>query len=190
MSIAGLLGDNPVAMEDRAEELAAVRRVDWRFLLPDPSLGRVAYLAPHDPAVAAALGAVASSVDLLDGHVDAGDYDVAVVTAAAGPAVAAAAGLLRPGGWVCVERPGRAAGGAARTLRDLGLEAVAAHWTWPRAEACRELVPLQTAALSQAIGRRDPGSRLRLRVRLARWAVRTPLVALLVRDAIVIGRAP
>ncbi|MEA2304532.1 MAG: hypothetical protein QOH43_1812, partial [Solirubrobacteraceae bacterium] len=32
-----------------------VRRADFRFLLPDPALGRVAYPAPRDPELLAAL---------------------------------------------------------------------------------------------------------------------------------------
>ena len=47
----------PALSEERAAEdmLHAVRRADWRFLLPEPQLDDVAYVAPHDPELSAAL---------------------------------------------------------------------------------------------------------------------------------------
>lgn len=191
MSAAPTLEEELLAMDDRADLLAAVRRADWRFLLPDPSLGRVAYLAPHLPDVVVALQEVAAAVDLLD-TVDATrpDYDVVVITGGRIETVATARALLRSGGWVCAEVRGRQAGRAARTLRASGFEAIEASWLWPNAGACREMVPLVGPALREALGRRDPGGRLRARVRLAQALARTPLIRLAVRSAVVVGRTP
>lgn len=46
--------------------LQASRRVDWRFLLPSPDLGRVAYLAPTDPSLTASLQRFATTFTVLE----------------------------------------------------------------------------------------------------------------------------
>lgn len=184
--------DVPI-VDDLPDQLAAVRRADWRFLLPDPTLGRVAYLGPHDPALSAALRAVTGAVDLLDPPAPAaGPYDVVVLTGAGASASAAARAraLLRPGGWLYAEVRGRQAGRTARALRGGGFADVAAYWLWPDASACREMVPLNGPALREAIGRRDPGARLRPRVQVARTLAATPALRLAARSAAVLGSAP
>jgi hypothetical protein len=180
----------PSPMAADGDQLAAVRRADWRFLLPDPSLGRVAYLAPHEPALVDALRAAGATVDTLAGPAPLAAYDVAVLTGGRPDRVAASAALLRPGGWLCAEVTGRATRRWTRALRAQGFQDVAAHWLWPHAGACREIVPLERAALGHALGRRDPGGRLRLRVRAAQLLVHAGLFSLAARSALVIGRLP
>ncbi|MGZ6642068.1 MAG: hypothetical protein ACXVFN_17055 [Solirubrobacteraceae bacterium] len=171
-----------------SDVLTRTRRADWRFLLPDPGLGRVACLAPQEPELIDALLALDARVDWLDAPGDASDHDVVVLSGGSRRRVAAARALLRPGGWLYAEVTGPAAAGWARTLRAAGFDEVSAHWLWPDARRCREMVPLQRAALLHALGRRDPGARLRLRVAAARMLVRLGLFPLAVRRAAVIGR--
>lgn len=168
--------------------LAAVRRADWRFLLPEPALGRVAYLGPHEPELIAALLALGADVDRLEAPGAAADHDVVVLTAGSRRAVAAARAQLRPDGWLYAEVPGRAALAWARALRGAGFDEVTAHWLWPDARTCREIVPLDRAALLHALSRRDPGARLRARAAAARLLVRLGLFRLAMRRVAVIGR--
>jgi hypothetical protein len=187
--------DHPPALtEERAAEdmLHAVRRADWRFLLPNPQLDDVAYVAPHDPELGAALERVARSVVLLDGRDDAGgSHDVVVATRASAGSAPALAALTRPGGWVYVETPGRASARWARALRREGLEEVEVVWLWPNAAAPREMVPLHDdAAVRHALGRRDPGARLRPRAWAARALLAAHALPLAVPAAAVVGRRP
>jgi hypothetical protein len=174
--------------DDRA--LAAVRRADWRFLLPDPELGRVAYLAPHEPELVEALTLAGASVDLLAAPAPTADHDVIVISDGPPATVRGARGPLRPGGWLYAEVPGRSAGAWTRALAAGGFEDVAAHWLWPDASACREIVPLERAALHLALRRRDPGARVRVRARAAGLLAGNRMFALAVRRAAVIGRRP
>jgi hypothetical protein len=172
--------------------LHAVRRADWRFLLPNPQLDDVAYVAPHNPELGAALERVARSVVLLDGRDDAvGSHDVVVATRASAGSAPALAALTRPGGWVYVETTGRASARWARALRREGLEEVEVVWLWPNAAAPREMVPLHDdAAVRHALGRRDPGARLRARAWAARALLAAHALPLAVPAAAVVGRRP
>jgi hypothetical protein len=167
--------------------VAEVRRADWRFLLPEPGLGVVAYLAPHEPALCAALALVSRRVDLAGARDEA--HDLVVLTAGRPRSVRAARALLRPGGWLYAEVPGRAVRAWTRALRRSGFDEVTAHWLWPSARDCREIVPVEAEALRAALGRRDPGARLALRVRAARMLVRAGAFPLVMRRAAVIGRS-
>jgi hypothetical protein len=169
--------------------LQVIRRADWRFLLPDPDLGRVAYVAPRDPKLFAALQLVSASVDRapaseLDGH------DVVVVTGGGRPATARTARQVPPGAWLVSEVAGREARSVVAGLRRRGFSDVEAHWLWPDAERCREIVPLRPVAVRHALARRDPGGRIRPRVRLARLLARTPLFALVVERTVIVAKAP
>lgn len=189
MSLAVASGAQPGVADDGADSLDVVRRVDWRFVLPDPSLGRVAYLPPHEAALAEALGLVSAGEVALDVPVGATEaYDAVVLTGGARDQARAAWELLRPGGWVYAEIPGRAAGPLGRALRAAGFVDVTAYWLWPRAGACMEIVPLEPQAIRHVLGRRDPGARIRVRARVARALADARLFRFAVRDACVVGR--
>jgi hypothetical protein len=172
--------------------LHGVRRADWRFLLPDPALGRVAYVGPHDEELVRALERLSPGVTLVEpGEGGSASHDVALATAAHPPAAEQLVSLLRPGGWLYAETTGRAAARWAGALRAASLEGVEAWWLWPDAARPKELVPLDDpAAIRHALGRRDPGARLRPRA----WAARALLACGLLRPVIpaaaVVGRRP
>jgi hypothetical protein len=187
--------DPPLAasVEAAADDLLhAVRRADWRFLLPNPQLDDVAYLAPHEPVLVEALRRAARSVTLVDADDQGtGEHDVVVATGASAAAAPRLAGLTRPDGRVYVETTGRASRRWARALARQGLDEIEVVWLWPTAAAPKELVPLHdAAAVRHALGRRDPGARLRVRV----WAGRALLAAgalpLAVPAAAVLARRP
>ena len=180
---------DPMGVPTAGGGLQAIRRADWRFLLPDPDLGRVAYPAPRDPGLFEALRQVSVSVDRsplseLDGH------DVVVVTGGGRRGGVSAARQTPPGAWLVIEVRGREARSVAAGLRRRGFTDVEAHWLWPDAERCREIVPLRPVAVRHALARRDPGGRVRPRVRLAQLLARTPLFDLAVERAVVVAKAP
>jgi hypothetical protein len=172
---------------------ADVRRADWRFLLPDPSLGRVACAGPPDEELLEALRHVTSSVTVLGATgMDPGEgHDVVVVAAASPRRLEGLGAHLRPGGHVYAETSGRRARACARTLEKQGFGDVGLHWLWPSAAACKELIPLGDRTAAQAaLDRRDPGARVRLRARAAGRLLALGRLDLLVPHAAVIGRAP
>jgi len=171
------------------EARMAVRRADWRFLLPSPELGRVAYLAPPVPDLVAALRLLSAHLDVVEPGTGGADHELVVVTSGGGAAAAAAApALLRPGGRLYAEVPGRRVRSWARELRHAGFDEVDVHWLWPNERACREIVPLEPEAVCAMLDRRDPGARLRVRARASGLLVRAGLFRFAVRRAAVIGK--
>lgn len=148
----------PGRSPDADARLQASRRLDWRFLLPDPELGRVAYVGAAQPALIEALQLFAAQVDLwgaaapdaantLPGSLDA--YGLAVAHAPAAGAFEAvlrqAAALVRPGGTLYLETRGRLSR-RLTALRRLGLAHIAAYWIWPNFEACTKVIPVDHLA--------------------------------------------
>ncbi len=187
--------------------LQASRRVDWRFLLPDPNLGQVAYLGP-------ARGTLLESVKLFSAALtlvktpppldpSLAQYDVVVAHQPSYLTLLQAATLARRGGFLYVEAYGLFWPGRRQrrnglrvnmndprlrypsdyldTLRRLGFAAVEAYWHWPSFEACAEIVSLSDqAALLHALGRRRSDWAARLQSTIGRWLVRTGWLARLV----------
>ena len=90
--------------------LQASRRVDWRFLLPDPHLGHVAYYGPARDSLLHSLRLFSASLTVVEG-LGAGDecnarYDVFVVCSPSPGVLEWAAELVRPGGFLYVEAYG------------------------------------------------------------------------------------
>ncbi|HEX4930105.1 MAG TPA: phosphotransferase [Gaiellaceae bacterium] len=175
-----------------ASPLERVRRVDWRFLLPDPLPRRVACLVPHDPAVAEAFELLGAEVTT--GSAAAarrGSYDV-VVTRRARPAdLRQAAELVRPGGAIQLELPGRQARRCTRRLRALGFVDARAYWHWPGWRDCRELVPLDSPNVIRfALGRRRQHGLAAVKGRLGRALLRARVFRLAVSQASVLAGRP
>ncbi len=154
------------------ERLQQVRRVDWRFLLPNPNLGQVLYIAPEPPGGQdehrQALGLFSQELTVApswQAAVGAGrQYSVVVVSLPKRECLPAVASLVQPGGHLYLENRGPLAflrerdagitpwhcrgsdvGGPFRLVRELeklGLEEVRAHWHWPNFRACTRLIPL------------------------------------------------
>ncbi|MCZ2094752.1 MAG: hypothetical protein LC121_00490 [Anaerolineae bacterium] len=130
------------------------RRLDWRFLLPDPELGRVVYYGPADDPLRVALADFAESVtngeSVAPGAAD--RFDVAVLRHQPVEALARARSLLRPGGTLYVEvqrRAGRDLPWQARryvaTIERSGFRHVEAFWNWPDFTRCTKIMPLHDA---------------------------------------------
>lgn len=150
------------------EQLVQIsRRIDWRFLLPDGSPGRVGYFAPANKDLLTALQYFSDSLTILSsnepgeaGMESAEGFDLAVIPATAAPPLEVLTTILRPGGYLYweVQRSNRRGSGAigarkcfprlahvrryAESLRKLGFADIAIHWHRPGFANCKEFIPL------------------------------------------------
>jgi hypothetical protein len=172
--------------------LQASRRLDWRFLLPDPNLGRVAYLGPANKSLWEALRLFSAALAVIEGNPTqdgrAVQFDVVVASRPSYDLLEWAAELVRPRGFLYVEAYRRLWPSRLRfpadyvsAIRRLGFVEVEAHWHWPNFEACAEIVPLDDpAALLHALGRRRSGGAARLKSAIGRRLLRMGLLTQIV----------
>jgi len=146
--------------------LQVSRRVDWRFLMPDPTLERVAYIGPAQGALLEALRLFSGSVTVFESvsgeDSAASPHDVVVAHHPSREALRAAARLVRPGGFLYAEVTGfRHARRDVAVLRHSGCASVQVHWHWPDFEACTRIVPLDDPVVLVGTllkGRRGPAA--------------------------------
>jgi hypothetical protein len=199
------IANDAAAQLDTDALLQASRRVDWRFLLPDPNLGQVAYLGPARGALLDSLRLFSASLAI---GVAAGEggaqYDLVVTSAPSLDGLRRAAELVRPGGFLYVEAYGplyrrrlrrgpsrwpRFAADYVAAVERLGLVEAVAHWHWPNFEACAEIVPLADPdALLLALARRRSGAGARLKSLFGRLLLRSGLFARLAPCFSVVAR--
>jgi SAM-dependent methyltransferase len=184
--------------------LQASRRVDWRFLLPDPNLGRVAFLGPARGPLIESLRLFSAALAANEAASQDGLYDVVVAVDPTLAALRRAARLLRPGGQLYVEACGplkptrllpvgrpRFAAGYIAAVEQLGLAEAAAYWHWPNFESCAEIVPLgEHDALLLALARRRSGTGAWLKSTLGRALLRSGLFVWLVPCFSVVAQKP
>jgi hypothetical protein len=187
------------------ELLQASRRVDWRFLLPQPDLGRTAYIGrPDEPLLdaleqcAAELTPIATPAPARRAAGAQSLYDLVVLVDPEPVDLALGAGVLRPDGWLYAEQArsfrtrvaeaARFPRVAIRGLETLGFVDVQAHWHWPDFASCEEIVPLCDAGAIRhmLIRRRVYGARAR--VVLARLLLLSGLFGAAVQHVSVLGR--
>ncbi len=155
------------SLASREQMVQISRRIDWRFLLPEGSLGRVGCFAPANKDLLTALQYFSDSLTIFSSH-EPGDagmgnvelFDLAVIPATAITALEAVKTMLKPGGYLYweVRRSNRRKGGSkgakksfsrlahvrryAEYLRGLGFDDVAIHWHRPGFANCKEFIPL------------------------------------------------
>jgi hypothetical protein len=199
-----LLSEEQELLRDNDALLQASRRLDWRFLLPEPELGRVACVGVDDPDLAESLRLFGSEATMLEAGrpwEELAPHDVVVLRNPAGAELAAAVPLLRPGGWMYVEVDGagarrlpggrRTARGYAAALRRLGLVEVQGHLHWPDFRSCGVIVPLGDAlAVRLALARRRQNGIARLVARVAPLLAACKLLAVVAPSASVLARRP
>ena len=196
---------------ERARRLKLWGRLDWRFLLPDPRLGRVAFVGADDGLLLAALRLAAASVQVADdapsGDASRFGADLVVVRGAPWTALERVRLLLAPGGFVYWEndrRPGAAPRGAfgraagfpwnpaarlAQRLARLGFHDIETHWHRPSFDSCLEMIPLHAPmVLRHALHRPASGARAQARYAAARALHRAGLLVPFVPCASVLAR--
>lgn len=185
--------------------LPVSRRIDWRFLLPDPRLGAVICLDPVAPTLAESLQFFSASLTMLTPEVAADERwqecgDLLVATDPSRHALERALPLLKPDAYIYIEAQGllprlkrwrravRAEGARRgslwrpgaywRLLEELGFTEIQANWHWPNFESCKMMIPLHShAAAHLALDRGGQGLQARLRAGLGRAVVRSGLLA-------------
>jgi hypothetical protein len=176
---------------------AALARVDWRFLLDHPQLGRTAVIGAPDDLLMAGLRLVAPSVEVNPIPAEFAHHDLVVVAAPTRDDLGAAATLLRPDGQLYLELPHArwpfltplSRRRWRRRLVAAGFGAPSAYWHVPTFAATTHLVRLvDRAALRVVAGRHQGTLKGALKGALLRGAAATNTATLIARDVSVIVR--
>lgn len=137
--------------------LQASRRLDWRFLLPDPNLGRVAYVGAGQEELVNSLRLFSGSLTVLASPQvgQKADYDVVVAHDPKPAHLPAMTELVAPGGALYLELYGTSwwlAKGQYKGLRypakfvaqlqRANLYEIHPYWCWPNFKACTRIIPL------------------------------------------------
>ena len=183
--------------------LLASRRIDWRFLLPEPELGRVACIGVSEGELLESLRLFSAELVTSEVGRRGGSealYDLVVLRTPSDDMLDAATSVLCPGGWLYVEVEkslrrteacaSRSARGYAGALRKRGFADIGTFVHWPDFASCRAIVPLDDAAAVRHGVRRARMGRTRLLTRLAPVLAGTRQLALFVPCASVLGQLP
>ncbi len=138
---------------------AAVRRADWRFLLPDPNLNDVLYVGALPEDLLAALRLLSHSLapaDAINTADEVRPADLVVLRSPTRAQTRLALGLLKARGAVYCElyRPLRRplsflrdqAGAVHQELTRAGFRSIQVHWHYPSFKACTKLIPITDPA--------------------------------------------
>lgn len=163
--------------------LQASRRIDWRFLLPNPELGHVTCLGSVP-------GGLLESLQLFSGSLStltlsaaqdepALQADLVVVRQLSPEKLRLAVRHLRPGGYLYAEMEGLLSpkrprppwkharlatpSGCVTAVARAGFIDVTAHWHWPNFASCTRIIPLDDrGALQHAFVKGGRGAKARL----------------------------
>lgn len=179
------------------------RRLDWRFLLPSPDVGRVAVVGAGDEDLLAGLRLLGVEVVQVDRsgtpQTATTGCDVAVLVGVDAAGVEVARRATAPGGWVYAEayrRPGTRPGSlslmaSVRVFQRLGLEDVSANWHAPSLAVTTRVLPLSGRAVLRDALTRYHDVRFGLVMSWAgRLALTLRVLPYLVPEGSVLGRVP
>lgn len=173
---------------------AAVRALDWRFLLPSPQLGKVVCLGPVASEIMETLPLFCESVVIIETpnrDKGQGQYDLAFVTDCSANALHHACRLLRAGGFIywaidrrCAWRQSaffsllRPVQALAGRLQQAGFTDVAGYWHRPDFDHCLDIIPFDDGvSLSVAFSHRPGTVRKWLKFAVGKILWRTGLLA-------------
>jgi len=149
-------------------DLQIARRLDWRYLLPDPRLCRLALIGRPQGALLEALQLFSEKLTVIPSSAQptqplAANCDVAVVCSSEPGAVALASSALRTGGYLYWElgttRWRFSLRSCHAALRKHGFDEIKVYWCRPTFEECLEMIPLsEPSALTFALSRRLGGT--------------------------------
>jgi hypothetical protein len=186
-------------------ELQLARRIDWRFLLPEPYLRRVAYVGPERGALPAALEHFSDSFRIVSAVDEEAAFDLVVLRLSEAPELLKVHALLVSGGFLYWEmKPlkwsdslrhldnGRDQANASNewrrtlnlfqhyfaALEQFGFGDIQMHWQRPNFEACLEIIPMnEAAALDYAFSRPRTDFASRLKFAAGRVMMQSGLLA-------------
>jgi hypothetical protein len=146
------------------------RRIDWRFLLPVPTLNRVGIVGQPDKALSMALSHFAETVQLITSDIQSDSpFDVLVMLKPSPKDISAYLNWLSPNGFLYAELPSfrrfSTLRGIAKkmtryqsALHNAGLTNFDFYWHRPNFYFCKEIVPVQQKpALSFALSKGHSG---------------------------------
>ena len=180
------------------------RRLDWRFLLPDCTLGVVGYIGDPDRTFLGTLRIFSRELVVLapDALADTRALlDVLVLKAPRRTLMIDACRLIRPGGHLYAEfdrivtplqpstllPPSVLAG----LVRRSGLVDVEVNWHWPTFDRCTRIISLdQPAALALILSRGNSDLAARLRTATGRVLLASGILGWLIRSFSVVARKP
>lgn len=170
--------------------LQASRRLDWRFLFPDPELGHVACLGAVPADLQDSLRLFSESLTPSEQNGEAGQAELIIVHHLSNEKLRLAAERLRPGGYLYAENKGllppklrhlrrmqwrfAVPSTCVTAVTQAGFTEVQAHWHWPNFTACTRIIPLDDrGALQYSFVRGGRNAKARLRSgfgRLLLWS--------------------
>ena len=197
---ADLTGGNHMDTRDKDHALQLVRRLDWRFLLPNPVLGDVAYIGSMGGTLPSALQQFSELLTIVQPSELPGpgvklgcSYETVVLRSSAVGAVRKAKPLLMTGGYLYWEVE-RVSGldhvrRYTKAVERLGFDDIQVTWHRPDFESCLELIPLSDSrALRFAFARRHESTTKRLKFAAGRLLMTTGLLARVVPCFSIIAR--
>ena len=134
-----------------ASLLEASRRVDWRFMLPDPTLGTVALAGKASQSLWEALSLFSEMLTQVKVPLNPNEfpfqYDLVVICGSLDQQLASTLELVKPGGFVYIEFKSSFRGSDplahnVNTLKRWGFTDIRCHWHSPNFEACKRMIPL------------------------------------------------
>lgn len=134
---------------DRLLQLS--RRIDWRFLFPNPNLESVLYIGAADQNLIDALKSFSKSLCVADSVSEvqeAGEqFDVAVLQNPSQELLQQVSQLIYPGGMLYLEINKRSTlAESVEFLSRHNFLNVQTHWHWPNFESCTSIIPTNDKA--------------------------------------------
>jgi hypothetical protein len=182
----------------RDSKLQISRRIDWRLLLPDPNLRRVAYLGPYGGALPAALNQFSDLLTIISPlgqpvyrQNDHSRFELVVLHSPDLADLDRASTFILPGGYLYWEIDRTKTWKERRRLRHfwdyaarverLGFCNIQVSWHRPNFESCREIIPLNNPlALGYVFSRRPGNLAGHMKLAIGRYLMKTGLLARLV----------
>lgn len=177
--------ESTVKQNRREQDILTARRIDWRFLLPNPELKQVLLVGAAESALAAALERFCETLTVVaPQHLTAAKenlslpFDLVVVSAPDKTLIPPVLPLLKTGGTLYWEvqrnrktllrgsRNGyRSARRYAAYLQSLQLREVDLHWHRPNFGGCLEIIPLnRSRALAHSLAKTHSSLKGKLKI--------------------------
>jgi len=194
------------------ENLRLSRRLDWRFLLPQPDLLRVAYFGPAEVSLATALKKFSESFTPMTGSQTArdlnesGGFDIAVLRSPSLKDLERASILLKPGGGIYVEIESLWAATVRyqrnplaerfqslkhylTVLEQHGFVDIEAYWHRPSFERCVEIIPLHDRTTKEFVfSRSSSGLLSQIKFAAGRYTLKSNYLMRLLQSVSVVAR--